>query len=215
MSGAENFARSFGVSRETYERLERFVGLLGKWQPAQNLVSATTLANVWTRHVADSAQLLDLAPNALRWLDLGSGAGFPGVVLAIMLNSRAGSITLVESNQRKCAFLRAALQAADSLATIRCERIESVLEQWRDPVDVITARAVAPLSILCQWMAPLLGGGTRALLHKGREIDRELAEAALQWRIDLVRHPSRVEKGSWIVEIRSLERRAGPTGSLP
>jgi 16S rRNA (guanine527-N7)-methyltransferase len=204
---AEAFAAAYGVSRETLARLERYVALLRRWQPAQNLVSSATLDEVWARHVADSAQLLALAPGASAWLDLGSGAGLPGIVIGCML-PESGRIRLVESNQRKCAFLRAAIRETGARADVTCARIESALKGLA-PVEIVTARAVAPLGQLCQWVAPLVTAGARCLFHKGREIDQEIAEASLHWRIDLLEHRSRVASGSWVLEIRGLERIAG------
>ena len=131
------------VSRETIERLEVYVALLRRWQPAQNLVSPKTLDQIWRRHIADSAQLMAMFPSVLRWADLGSGAGLPGMVTAILLAGRAGAaVHLVESNQRKCAFLRTAIRETGAPAVVHEGRIESVLKQWREPVDYVSARAL-------------------------------------------------------------------------
>ncbi len=188
------------------ERLEAFVSLLERWQRVHNLVGSDTLNNVWERHVADSAQLVTLAPDARRWLDLGSGAGFPGVVVAILIREREGArVDLVESNQKKCAFLREAIRTTEAPAAVHCERIESVVKQFIEPVDVVTARALAPLATLCTYAEGLVSRGAVALFHKGRGLDRELADARQLWDIDLVQHACRGE-GS-IVEIRRLTRR--------
>ncbi len=136
------------VSRETEERLALFVDLLARWRRATNLISETTFASVWTRHIADSAQLLALAPGATRWVDMGSGAGFPGLVIAIQLASVPDAVVhCIESDQRKCAFLREAARAAGAPAQIHASQVESVDPGKLGPVDAVTARAFAPLPL--------------------------------------------------------------------
>ena len=196
----------FAVSSDVLDRLQSFVALLEKWQRVHNLVGPDTLDEVWERHIADSAQLAMLAPDAQRWLDLGSGAGFPGLVVAILIRARGDAfVDLVESNQKKCAFLREAIRITGAPAAVRCERIESVVKRWSAPVDVVTARALAPLPILCAYAEGFITRGAVALFHKGRGFESELADARQLWDIDLVQHSSRGE-GS-IVEIRRLTRR--------
>lgn len=195
------------VSRETMDRLRRFVALLDTWRKAENLLSDHTMEDVWERHVADSAQLLALAPGAVRWVDLGSGAGFPGMILAILLAGVHGSsVDLVESNQRKCAFLRAAARETGAVATVRCGRIETILPDWSAPVDAVSARALAPLDVLCGLLAPLLARGIPAFLHKGAAFGAELTEASHHWTLDLVEHQSRIGSGV-IVELRGATPR--------
>ncbi len=196
------------VSRETGERLDRFVATLEAWQARQSLVSRSVgEAEIWTRHVADSAQLLAIAPAAKRWLDLGSGGGFPGLVLAALLADVPGAaVHLVESNQRKVAFLRAANRAAGSGAVVHAGRIEDVVADWKAPIDAISARALAPFDALCAWVEPVIRGGVRAFFHKGEDFPREKEEASLRWTLDLVEHPSRIGAGV-IVEVRAIERR--------
>lgn len=195
------------VPRETVERLRIYVEALERWQAVHNLVGAGTLSDIWERHIADSAQLVTLFPTARRWLDLGSGAGLPGLVIAILLGRRENTaVTLVESNQKKCAFLREAIRLTGAPAQLYCERIESVVKRWSEPVDVVTARAVAPLPVLCGYVERLVAGGAVAVFHKGRRFDAELRSARQIWDIDLVRHPSRTGEGS-VVEIRRLSRR--------
>lgn len=197
------------VSREALAHLEAYVALLERWQDTHNLVGPGTLDDVWERHIADSAQLVDLFPDARRWLDLGSGAGLPGVVVAILLRGIEGaSVTLVESNQKKCAFLREAVRVTGSPADVLCERIESVTKRWREPLDIVTARALAPLSALCAFVAPLVGRSAVAVFHKGRGLEGEIRDARQIWDIDLVEHDSRVGEGT-LVEIRRLRRRDG------
>ncbi|MCW5712922.1 MAG: 16S rRNA (guanine(527)-N(7))-methyltransferase RsmG [Bauldia sp.] len=196
------------VSRETGERLTRFVATLEAWQARQSLVSRSTGASeIWTRHVADSAQLLALAPAAKRWLDLGSGGGFPGLVLAALLADVPGAaVHLVESNQRKVAFLRAASREAGLGAIVHGGRIEDVVAGWATPIDAISARALAPFETLCAWVEPLVRGGVRAYFHKGEGFAREKEDATLRWTLDLLEHPSRIGAGV-IVEVRAIERR--------
>lgn len=200
-------SRVLPVSRETLARLEAYVALLRRWQPAQNLVSPKTLGEVWQRHIADSAQLVALFPNVLRWVDLGSGAGLPGMITAILLTGREGAVVhLVESNQRKCAFLRSVIRETGAPAIVHEGRIESVLKQWREPVDYISARALASLNDLLDLAEPLFAAGTRAAFHKGGDFDAELAEASKSWSLDLVRHKSMIDRDSTIVEILGAKR---------
>lgn len=156
------------VSRETEERFAVYAELLLRWQRIKNLVSPATLAQVWTRHLADSAQIQPLMPDALRWADIGSGAGFPGLVVAILLANRAGAhVDLVEANARKCAFLREAARACGAPATIHNARIEDILPALKS-VDVLTARALAPLPDLLEMGKVLIEGGTTAVFLKSR-----------------------------------------------
>jgi 16S rRNA (guanine527-N7)-methyltransferase len=156
------------VSRETEERLALYVDLLRRWQAVKNLVGPSTLPVIWTRHVADSAQLPALAPDALRWVDLGSGAGFPGLVVAIMLRDRPGAqVDLIESNGRKGAFLREAIRATGAAARVHVGRIEHVVPTLQKPVDVVTSRALAPLQDLLAMSDMLLTYGARGLFLTG------------------------------------------------
>jgi len=202
------------VSRETYDRLALFVSLVRKWQKAENLVAPSTLGEIWTRHVADSAQLLALHPGAERWLDLGSGGGFPGLVTAILLgngDSTPGArVHLVESNSRKCAFLRTVIRETEAPAVVHHGRIEEVLAAWTEPVDRVSARALASFSDLLRLTAPLIAPERHALLPKGVDYAREVAEATQSWDFDLVIHPSRIRDGSVILEVsRAVQK---PTG---
>ncbi|MBZ9938014.1 16S rRNA (guanine(527)-N(7))-methyltransferase RsmG [Mesorhizobium sp. BR1-1-16] len=201
--------RILPVSRETAERLETYVALLRKWQPAQNLVSPHTLGEVWSRHIADSAQLVALFPDVLRWVDIGSGAGLPGIITGILLADSPGArVHCVESNQRKCAFLRTAIRETGAAAVVHEGRIESILKQWQEPVDFISARALASLTNLLELTEPLTQAGVQAALHKGEDFDAELKEASQSWALDLVRHKSLIDSNSLIVEIRRAERRS-------
>lgn len=196
------------VSRETAGRLERFVALLRKWQPAENLVSPKTLPELWRRHVADSAQVVKLFPDANRWLDLGSGAGFPGLVISIFGGVH---VDLVESNQRKCAFLRAAIRETSASATVHEGRAEEVLTRWTGRVDRITARALAPLGDLLALAEPVMAKGVPAAFLKGQEAEREISEARRTWNFIVETHRSVTGEGGVILDVGAL-RRAGESG---
>ena len=195
------------VSRETAARLDRFVALLLETQRHTNLVGSGALPELWTRHVADSLQLLALAPDARVWLDLGSGGGFPGLVIACALADQPGrAVHLVESNGKKAAFLRQVIRALSLPAEVHEQRIESLNDI---AADVITARAVAPLAKLLGYVAPLLKTGGKALLLKGQDVERELTDAAKYWTIEAEFTPSRTHPAGRIVVVRALQRRAG------
>jgi 16S rRNA (guanine527-N7)-methyltransferase len=193
------------VSHETQRRLDRYVELLLAWQGRVNLVAASTLPHIWTRHIADSVQLLALAPNARHWVDLGSGAGFPGLVIACALAERPETqVALVESNLKKAAFLREAVRVTGAPARVFAQRIEDFLGQSRAPVDVVTARALAPLEKLLSQAYPLVAMGAIALLPKGQDVAVELTRAAKCWTIDYVLVPSITNSTGRIVIIRKL-----------
>lgn len=201
------------VSRETRRRLALYVEALHRWQPVQNLVAANTLPLVWTRHIADSIQLLDHASGAKKWLDLGSGAGFPGLVLAIVLAERADAmVDLVESNGRKCAFLREVIRETGAPARLHEGRLEGVVGAFSSEVDVVTARALAPLSQLLAWTAPLLRHGVMGLFPKGKEAMAELTEAAKSWKFTAELLPSRTDSHARIVRVTSLEEEGADVG---
>ena len=211
IAGSGDFAGAFAVSRETLRRLEIYADLLHRWQKTINLVAPSTVSEVWHRHFADSAQLLALAPaGSLTWLDLGSGAGFPGLVIGCLLADRPGSrVILIESDVRKCAFLGevvrqtglAALVAVDIVA----ERIESGANTSKvGAVDVISARALAPMQRLLGWCQPFFGPETVALLPKGRDAVAEIETARLSWRFDAVLAPSQTSDDGHVVVVREL-----------
>lgn len=195
------------VSRETLARLETFVGLLLQWQKTTNLISPTTIPNLWTRHVADSLQLLDLAPTAKSWVDFGSGGGFPGIPVACVLADRPGAtVHLVESNGKKAAFLREAIRVTGIPAVVHAERIEDCGDSFGDKVDVVSARALAPLKILCDQAFPLIAKGAVGLFPKGQDVAAELTEAAKYWRVEARTVPSRTSPDGCIVVIDGLTR---------
>jgi 16S rRNA (guanine527-N7)-methyltransferase len=196
------------VSRETAARLDRFVALLLKWQDITHLIAPSTVPVLWTRHIADSLQLLDLAPEAAIWVDLGTGGGFPGLVLACALYGMPGRmIHLVESNTKKAAFLREAVAVTESPAVVHGVRMENFVESFADRADIMTARAVSPLSSLLGQCLPLLKQGTLGLFPKGQDVEAELTEASKCWNMEADLVPSRTDPRARIVMIRALEPR--------
>ena len=196
------------VSRETEARLDRYVELLLEWQAKTNLVASSTLPHLWTRHVADSLQLLAIAPLAKRWADLGSGGGFPGVVLACALAGKAGvMVHLVERNAKKAAFLREALRVTGAPGAVHLADIGDTVDRITGPVDCVTARAVAPLHQLIGFAEPLVKQGAKALFLKGQDVEVELTEATKYWNIKPLLHSSRTGGQGWIVELDHIERR--------
>ncbi len=196
------------VSRETESRLDRYIDLLVEWQAKTNLVAPSTLPTLWTRHVADSLQLLALAPKARTWVDLGSGGGFPGVVLACAMAEHDGAaVHLVERNAKKAAFLREALRVTNAVGTIHLSDIGDYVDSSSAPIDCVTARAVAPLHILLDYVEPLMKRGAKALFLKGQDVESELTEATKYWNINPHLHPSRTGGQGWIVELETIERR--------
>lgn len=194
--------RLVDVSRETWERLDRLVAALDKWQATTNLVAPNTLDTVWTRHVADSVQLVALAPGAPKaWVDLGSGGGFPGLVVAAMIGDET-RVHLVESNGKKAAFLREGARAIGVRVEVHAARAEDVVGTL--DADVVSARALAPLETLVRLAAPLLKSGSVGLFPKGREAEAELTVTAKSWRLDASLHPSLTEPEARIVRIDSF-----------
>lgn len=213
----------FDVSRETVARLDRFVELLFAWQSKTNLISRSTISSLWTRHVADSLQLLQWAdpappppgkhktevPGKGGWLDLGSGGGFPGLVIACALADVPGTyVHLVESNMRKAAFLREAVRETKVPAIVHAARIETMASALPGPIDYVTARALAPLPELFELIAPFVKRGAKALLPKGQDLDRELTEATKIWNIEADIVPSKTSETGRILILRGLARRA-------
>jgi 16S rRNA (guanine527-N7)-methyltransferase len=207
---AASFASYFSVSRETLGRLETYAALLKQWQPTINLVAPSTLESLWERHFADSAQLLALAPpKAMTWLDLGSGAGFPGLVLALMLAGREGAkVTLIESDQRKAAFLAEVARQTGAPVDILRQRIEKVATQAKvGPYDVVTARALAPLRRLLELALPYFSPATTGLFPKGREAEAEIEAARKEFAFDVSLHPSLTDEAGRILVVTALHAR--------
>jgi len=193
------------VSRETAERLIEFESLFRRWSARINLAASSQIDQLWGRHILDSAQIVRFASET-RWIDLGSGGGFPGAVVAILLRDRREfHIDLVESNRKKAAFLKTAL-AEYSCASVHPVRIEEAYAIVNS-TQIVTARALAPLSDLLHLAAPWLAAGARGLFHKGRDYATEIREARDAWRFDLVEHRSMVDREGMILEIHSLGAR--------
>jgi 16S rRNA (guanine527-N7)-methyltransferase len=192
------------VSRETFERLVAFEQLFLKWNRSINLAAPSTLDDVWGRHILDSAQLARIAPEAKRWADLGSGGGFPGLVLAFLLVEREGaSIDLVESNRKKASFLQAVIGQFGLPARVVARRIDDSYALVSAP-EIVTARALAALPALLDLSAPWLTKGSRALFHKGRDYRAEVEESTHRWAFDLVEHPSMTDAHGVILELADL-----------
>ncbi len=203
VGNAAEFARAFSVSHETVEKLELYGRLLIQWQKAVNLVAPATIPQLWQRHFANSAQLLRLAPRAKIWVDLGSGGGFPALVIAIMLaNQEECCVHLIESNARKCAFLSEAARQTGAPARVHNARIADVAASGAVPAaGVVTARALAPLDALLELALPFFGNASAALFLKGREAGVEIAEARKRWVFNLKIHPSISDAQGQILEI--------------
>lgn len=197
------------VSRETLGQLEFFEAEFRKWSARINLAAPSTLDALWSRHILDSAQLFSLKPSALCWLDLGSGGGFPGAILAILLAGRPGGrIELVESNNKKAAFLKSVLGAVNAPARVHVCRIEDAPARVDMP-EIVTARALAPLPRLFALAEPWLSRGATALFHKGRDYAAEVMESRDAWRFDLIEHPSKIDPAGRILEVSGLARAPG------
>jgi 16S rRNA (guanine527-N7)-methyltransferase len=194
------------VSRETESLLDRYVALVLQWQKTTNLVAPSTLPNIWTRHVADSLQLVDVAPGAKIWVDLGSGGGFSGIPIACALVGQPGvMVHVVESNGKKAAFLREAARVTGAPVTVHAQRIENFGDSFTDKAEVVTARALAPLKSLCDQAFPLIAKGAIGLFPKGQDVEAELTETAKYWKIQSALVPSRTSSDGRIVIVRRLE----------
>jgi 16S rRNA (guanine527-N7)-methyltransferase len=201
----EGFRETVDVSRETLARLTVYAGLVAKWQRAVNLVGRASLADPWRRHMLDSAQLMALlpphgGPDPRVVVDLGSGAGFPGMVLAIL---GAGEVHLIESNRRKCAFLAEVARATGTKVSIHAARAEA-LHPW--PAHVVTARALAPLGRLLRLAAPFVAPGGMCLFLKGQRAQEELTAAEKDWKMRAEIVPSLTSRSGMIVKVENLVR---------
>jgi 16S rRNA (guanine527-N7)-methyltransferase len=194
------------VSRETERRLAIYVDLLARWRRVTNLISEASFAAIWTRHIADSAQLLALVPDARRWIDLGAGAGFPGMVLAIQLADATGAVVhLIESDQRKCAFLREVARATGAAAHIHAARIESIDPEALMPVDAITARALAPLPRLLEIAKVWLAAGAVGVFPRGKTTDAQLRDHPGASAQQFVTAASKIDPRAAILVVRRPE----------
>lgn len=209
MTSLERKLNGQAVSRETARRLDHFAALFAKWAKTINLVAPSTLEDTWTRHIADSVQIFQLHPEPSVWADLGSGGGFPGIITAILLAERnAGWVHLVESNNKKAAFLRTALAetgARGSVHPIRIETAPDVIES----VDAVSARALAELDRLLDFVHlwSERNSALRCYFHKGRDYRVEVEKARRRWAFDLVLHESKIERDSVILQISGLHSR--------
>lgn len=206
LAGLQQVAGS--VSRETLAALEGFESEFRRWSSRINLAALSTLPELWSRHILDSAQLVGMKPEARRWLDLGSGGGFPGAIVAILMRENEGALVeLIESNSKKSAFLRTVMAQSKAPARVYSVRIEDAPGKVQQP-QIVTARALAPLRDLLALSAPWLSGGATALFHKGRDYRREIEDCEGDWDFDLVEHESRLDSESRILEISNLRSRA-------
>ena len=197
----EQALRLVPLAETELQRLMIYQDLLLRWQRMLNLVAVSTLPHIWTRHFADSAQLRDLAPNALRWADLGSGGGFPGMVIAVLFAEKDGvEVHLIERDKRKAAFLQTVSRETRAPAVIHAAPIES-LAATLGKIEVVSSRAVAPLGKLIGWSMPLLQAGATGLFLKGRSAEQEMAVAAAP-NLDLSTLPSRTDSSGRIVSVR-------------
>lgn len=193
------------VSRETLDRLVTFQHLVEKWTPKINLISKSSISEIWDRHIIDSLQLFDLAPTADRWVDLGSGGGFPGLVIAIVAQEKGTPkhVTLVESDQRKCAFLRTAVRELSLNVTVLSKRIEEIPSLG---ADVLSARALADLSQLLGLATQHLQPDGCALFPKGAQWEKELSDARQMWSFSCESVTSKTNPAAAILKIRDIER---------
>lgn len=198
------------VSRETLDRLDAYAALLLKWNRRINLIARSTAEDLWRRHILDSAQFANHAPpNLKRWADIGSGAGLPGLIVAICLKEThpEARVTLVEKNERKAAFLAEAIASLDIAADIACVRlVPETLPPFETNFDVVSARAVAPLAELLSLAAPLLAPSGLCILAKGRNSAAEIEEAIRHWRMNLISVGSETERDSVILKVEGLQR---------
>ena len=205
---AADKARAFKitpVSRETQRRLDLYVDLLLRWQKTTNLIAPSTIPTIWTRHIADSLQLLDLAPDARVWVDFGSGGGFPAIPIACALAEKPGTIVhLIESSGKKAAFLREAIRITGAPAQVHMDRVEKYSLSPVNSVDVVSARALAPLKVLCDQAFALIERGATGLFPKGLDVAAELTEAAKYWNIDATTVASKTSPEGCIVIVRGL-----------
>lgn len=203
---AEGFRRHFDVSRETIDRLTIYFNLLKKWNPKINLVSKTTIDYAWHRHFADSAQLWDMAPQGAKtWLDIGSGAGFPGLVIAAIAAEKAPEmkVTMLESDARKSVFLQTASREMGIDSTVITQRIEEAPDQ---NAEIVSARALASLNQLLGFAEKHRKSDGVCLFSKGAKADLELTEATASWHIEVQRFPSMTDSQAVILRIGEFHR---------
>lgn len=213
LGSKERALELLSVSRETLAKIEVFEALLRKWNRSINLVGPDALEDLWIRHIADSAQLVRHAPDSAKvWVDLGSGAGFPGVILGLLLAERPDArVHLIESDQKKCAFLRTVSRETAAPLKIHCGRAETELKKI-EPVEIVVSRAVASLPRLLEWSRPSLEAGARGLFLKGKHYRRELTGYQPPSTLSLSFAPSLTDPEAVIVIARAAAAR--PTALL-
>ena len=199
------FVKRTNVSRETLERLDVYEKLLRQWTTKLNLVAASTMDDLWVRHFLDSAQVFELAHITGHWVDLGSGGGFPGAIVAILASdaSPETNVTLVEADQRKAVFLRNVLRETGIAGRVLAKRIEEI-EPLR--ANILSARALAPLQNLLEFCERHLAEDGCALFLKGKKADAEIAQALERWRFDCETHASKTDEDAVILKIGAIER---------
>ena len=208
---AGDFQKASGVSRETLQKLEDYAALIRDWQRRLNLVSSRSIPEIWHRHMLDSAQLVPLAEpmrqdrgRPLVWLDIGSGAGFPALVIAIMTGEE---VHMVEKSPRKCGFLRAVAERLAPNAHVHNGRVEDLVAAPNVPeADIVTARACAPLPRLLEMAYHFLSRGAVGLFLKGQHLEEELTQTAKCWRIDHKLHQSLTSPGGRILRVEEVSR---------
>jgi 16S rRNA (guanine527-N7)-methyltransferase len=192
-----------GLPEETLRRLQIYAKLLVKWQGAVNLVGDSTLDDLWVRHFADSLQVAEAVAEARRWLDLGSGAGFPGLVTAIKYAADPGArVHLVESNRRKCAFLREAARETEAPAIVHCGRIEELLPSFNEPIDAVSARALAPLPKLLRFAEKFLDRGATGVFSKGKLFSGELIPSLTGGKYLITAIASKIDPAARLLLVR-------------
>ncbi len=204
MSAVESLPDWMNVSRETHEKLMQFCRLVDRWNPTINLVAKSTIPHLWHRHVLDSAQLFEFLPeNATHWLDLGSGAGFPGLVVAILASEGATElrVTLVESDRRKAVFLSEVIRNLSLTTRVICQRIEGLPRQ---NADVLSARALAPLPVLCGFADAHLNGAGTAVFPKGSNSAAEIVSAQEKWKFSLSQRVSRTDPDASVLVLKDI-----------
>ena len=201
----EQVRSSLDVSRETISRLRIYVDILQRWQSKVNLIAPSTASQIWGRHVLDSGQMRFVVPEweTRSWIDLGSGAGFPGMVMAIMRPQDAPPLRLVESNRKKALFLRDVSRETSANVEILNCRIEDLTGET---ADIVSARACAGLPKLLSWAVPLLNPGGQCVFHKGQYVDDELTEAHKYWRMNVTKNASLTHQHGTLLLIGEIER---------
>lgn len=199
----------YDIPDEARRRLDIYADLLLRWQRTINLVAPSTLPDLWTRHIGDSLQVQGAVPDAKRWVDLGSGGGFPGLVTAILLAQTPGAgVHLVESDKRKAAFLRTVIRETGIPATVHAERIETFVPAHDDPVDAVSARALAPLPQLLGWSEKFIESGAIGVFPKGQAVYAELTGLDLDNRFAIESIPSRTDPSARLLIVRAAQRSA-------